>query len=86
MTKRILVVEDQADNRQILRDMLSRADYEIDEAENGEDALAAVANQRPDLGLTINDNSTLSRSKSKAAEGSRTPKASPRPLRQRKGG
>ena len=49
MSKRILVVEDQEDNRQIIRDMLSVTDYEITEAENGEQALAAVANQRPDL-------------------------------------
>jgi two-component system, cell cycle response regulator DivK len=49
MTKRILVVEDQEDNRQIIRDMLVGADYEIVEAENGEEALAAVAKQRPDL-------------------------------------
>jgi CheY-like chemotaxis protein len=37
MSKRILVVEDHADNRQIIRDMLY---YEITEAENGEGALA----------------------------------------------
>jgi two-component system cell cycle response regulator DivK len=49
MTKRILLVEDQKDNRQIIRDMLSVTDYQITEAENGEDALAAVAKQRPDL-------------------------------------
>ncbi len=49
MTKRILVVEDQEDNRQIIRDMLAGTDYEIIEAENGENALAAVAKQRPDL-------------------------------------
>jgi len=49
MTKRILVVEDQQDNRQILRDLLVSADYEMTEAENGEEALAAVAKQRPDL-------------------------------------
>ena len=49
MTKRILVVEDQEDNRQIIRDMLAGRDYEIIEAENGEEALAAVAKQRPDL-------------------------------------
>ena len=49
MTKRILVVEDQEDNRQILRDLLASADYEMDEAENGEEALDAVAKQRPDL-------------------------------------
>jgi hypothetical protein len=31
MTKRILVVEDQPDNRQIIRDMLAPTDYEITE-------------------------------------------------------
>jgi len=49
MSKRILVVEDQADNRQIIRDMLAATDYEITEAEDGEQALAAVAKERPDL-------------------------------------
>jgi two-component system cell cycle response regulator DivK len=49
MTKRILVVEDQEDNRQILRDLLASTDYEIMEAENGLEALAAVAKHRPDL-------------------------------------
>jgi two-component system cell cycle response regulator DivK len=49
MSKRILVVEDQPDNRQIIRDMLAGADYEITEAEDGEQALAAVAKQRPQL-------------------------------------
>jgi two-component system cell cycle response regulator DivK len=49
MTKRILVVEDQEDNRQILRDLLTSADFEMDEAENGQEALVAVAKQRPDL-------------------------------------
>jgi len=49
MSKRILVVEDQEDNRQIIRDMLAATDYEITEAENGELALAAIARQRPDL-------------------------------------
>jgi CheY-like chemotaxis protein len=46
MSKRILVVEDQPDNRQIIRDMLAPTDYEITEAENGEEALAAIAKQR----------------------------------------
>src|SRR5215470_14152457 len=49
MSKRILVVEDQPDNRQIIRDMLAGTDYEITEAEDGEQALAAVVKQRPDL-------------------------------------
>ena len=41
MSKRILVVEDQTDNRQIIRDMLAGTDCEITEAENGEQALRA---------------------------------------------
>jgi len=49
MSKCILVVEDQEDNRQILRDLLGSAGYELTEAENGEEAVAAVAKQRPDL-------------------------------------
>ena len=49
MSKRILVVEDQPDNRQIIRDMLAPTDYDITEAENGEEALASIAKQRPDL-------------------------------------
>jgi CheY-like chemotaxis protein len=46
MSKRILVVEDQPDNRLIIRDMLAPTDFT--EAENGEVALAAIAKQRPD--------------------------------------
>jgi two-component system cell cycle response regulator DivK len=49
MSKRILVVEDQKDDRQIIRDMLAATDYEIAEAEDGEQALAAVAKAPPDL-------------------------------------
>jgi two-component system cell cycle response regulator DivK len=51
MTKRILVVEDQEDYRHILRDALASAHYEIIDAENGEEALAALVRQRPDLML-----------------------------------
>ena len=49
MSKCILVVEDQEDNMQILRDLLANAGYEVVEAENGPDALAIVAKRRPDL-------------------------------------
>jgi two-component system cell cycle response regulator DivK len=49
MSKCILVVEDQVDNRQILRDLLGNAGYELTEAENGEEAIAAVARRCPDL-------------------------------------
>jgi two-component system cell cycle response regulator DivK len=46
VNKRILVVEDQEDNRRILRDMLGDAGYELIEAESGEEALTAVEAQR----------------------------------------
>jgi two-component system, cell cycle response regulator DivK len=49
MSKCILVVEDQPDSRRIIRDMLASTEYEVIEAENGEEALAAIAKQRPDL-------------------------------------
>jgi Response regulators consisting of a CheY-like receiver domain and a winged-helix DNA-binding domain len=49
MSKRILVVEDQEDNRQILRDLLGSAGYDVIEAEDGQAALAMVKRQRPDL-------------------------------------
>src|SRR6516225_4681138 len=49
MNKRILVVEDQPDNRRILRDLLTSAGYEIIEAENGQEALEVVARERPNL-------------------------------------
>ena len=49
MSKRILAVEDQEDNMQILRDLLTSTGYELIEAENGEEALAALEKQRPDL-------------------------------------
>src|SRR5262249_17950869 len=35
--------------RQIIRDMLAPTDYEITEAEDGQQALEAIAKQRPDL-------------------------------------
>jgi len=49
MSKRILVVEDQEDNRRILRDLLGSAGFEMIEAEDGEAAVAAAAAHRPDL-------------------------------------
>jgi two-component system, sensor histidine kinase and response regulator len=67
MSKRILVVEDQPDNRQIIRDMLAPTDYEITEAENGEEALAAIAKQRPDLTLPFVPPSDEARRKNKSS-------------------
>ena len=49
MSKCILVVEDQEDNRRILRDLLGNAGFELMEAESGEEALAAIGTQRPDV-------------------------------------
>jgi two-component system cell cycle response regulator DivK len=49
MNKRILVVEDHEDNRQILRDLLGSAGYEMIEAGNGEAGVAAAAAEHPDL-------------------------------------
>jgi two-component system cell cycle response regulator DivK len=47
--KRILVVEDQEDNRQILLDLLTNAGFDMVEAENGEEAIASAQASRPDL-------------------------------------
>lgn len=49
MSKRILVVEDQHDNRQILRDLLGSVGYTLIEAENGEAAVALATQHKPDL-------------------------------------
>jgi two-component system cell cycle response regulator DivK len=49
MSRRILVVEDQPDNRQILRDLLTSAGYEMVEAGDGASALVVAAAERPDL-------------------------------------
>jgi len=49
MTKRILVVEDTEDNRQILRDLLGAAGFEMLEAEDGAAGVAAAERERPDL-------------------------------------
>ena len=47
--KRILVVEDTPDNRQILRDLLTNAGYELFEAVDGAAGVAAAFEHRPDL-------------------------------------
>ncbi len=49
MSKRILVVEDTEDNRQIIRDLLTSAGYELIEAVTGEEGVAMAAQHRPDL-------------------------------------
>lgn len=49
MSKRILIVEDQEDNRSILRDLLSAAGYELIEATNGAEGVEIARRERPDL-------------------------------------
>lgn len=49
MSKRILVVEDQEDNRRILRDLLTSVGFQLFEAEDGEQGVAAAQTHRPDL-------------------------------------
>ncbi len=51
MTKRILVVEDTEDNRQILRDVLSDAGFDLIEAGDGEEGVRMAAKFLPDLVL-----------------------------------
>ena len=50
MSKRILLVEDQEDNRRIIRDLLTANGYDLVEATSGEEGLVALGTQvRPDL-------------------------------------
>jgi two-component system cell cycle response regulator DivK len=49
LSKRILIIEDQEDNRAILRDLLSQAGYELIEAADGEEGVKLAQMERPDL-------------------------------------
>lgn len=49
MSQRILVIEDQPDNRTILRDLLTAAGYVVLEAEDGEAGIAKALTEQPDL-------------------------------------
>ena len=49
MSKRILVIEDQVDNRRIIRDLLTSVDYEIIEAVTGQDGVSSAETHHPDL-------------------------------------
>ena len=49
MSKRILVIEDTEDNRQIIRDLLSSVGYELIEAVDGAAGVALALKERPDL-------------------------------------
>ena len=49
MSKRILVIEDQEDNRRIVRDLLTSVGYNLIEAVTGEQGVTLAETQRPDL-------------------------------------
>jgi two-component system, cell cycle response regulator DivK len=49
MTKRILVIEDTEDNRQIIRDLLTSVGYELIEAVDGVEGVQMARSHRPDL-------------------------------------
>jgi len=51
MAKKILIVDDDADIRDILKIILSEEKYEVIETDNGEDALKLVRTDNPDLVL-----------------------------------
>lgn len=49
MSKLILVIEDQEDNRRILRDLLTSAGYEVIEEVTGEEGVTSAETHHPDL-------------------------------------
>ncbi len=49
MKKQILVVEDQEDNRRIMRDLLVNAGYQVLEAVTGDEGVTMAEALRPDL-------------------------------------
>ena len=49
MSKRVLVIEDQEDNRRIVRDLLTSAGFEVIEAVTGEEGVTSAETHRPDL-------------------------------------
>jgi two-component system cell cycle response regulator DivK len=49
MSKCILLIEDQEDNRRIVRDLLTSVGYELIEAVTGEEGVTLAERHRPDL-------------------------------------
>jgi two-component system cell cycle response regulator DivK len=49
MNRRILVIEDTEDNRQILRDLFAATEYDLIEATDGEAGVAMAIAEKPDL-------------------------------------
>src|SRR5258708_38029428 len=46
--KKILIAEDNPVNRELLHELLEARGYEVEEAENGQEALAMIAQSKPD--------------------------------------
>ena len=49
MTRRILVVDDQEDNRRILHDLLTASGFEVIEGKTGEEGVVLAEERAPDL-------------------------------------
>src|SRR5205814_394918 len=49
VSRRILVIEDQEDNRRIVRDLLTSVGYELIEAVSGEEGVSLAEREQPDL-------------------------------------
>ena len=49
MSRRVLVIEDHEDNRRIVRDLVTRAGFEMIEAATGEEGIRLAETRRPDL-------------------------------------
>ena len=49
MTRRILLIEDTEDNREIIRDLMDSVGYELLEANDGAAGLAMATEHKPDL-------------------------------------
>jgi two-component system, cell cycle response regulator DivK len=49
MSRKVLLVEDQEDNRRIVRDLLTSVGYQVEEAVTGEDGVRLAAEYPPDL-------------------------------------
>jgi two-component system cell cycle response regulator DivK len=49
--QRILIVEDKANSRELLRTVLEQQGYAVEEAQDGEQALTRIRQQAPDLVL-----------------------------------
>ena len=49
MNKVILVIEDQEDNRRIMHDLLTSADFQVLDAVTGEEGVSSAEQHKPDL-------------------------------------